>query len=297
MKIGYPCINNGMDCTPATTFRLASYSEERLIATTANNFACLKRILEFNVANGLYFLRMSSDMVPFASHPVNTYNWQNHFQGTLRALGRYIKAHNIRISMHPDQFVVLNSPNTTTLKNSFAELEYQCAIMDLMELDESAKLQIHGGGVYGDKPAAIKRFVESYSMLPENVRKRLVIENDDRSYSLSDCLEIHEQTGIPILFDNFHHECLNNGETMTEALHLAAATWQEKDGVMMMDYSSQAPGERKGKHTPSMVEDLFRDFIQQLDGLDVDIMLEIKDKELSALKAVAVLKEMGKIYA
>ncbi|PSR54242.1 UV DNA damage repair endonuclease UvsE [Adhaeribacter arboris] len=295
MKIGYPCINNGMDCTPATTFRLASYSEERLISTTANNFACLKKILEYNVKHNLLFLRMSSDMVPFASHPVNTYNWQTHFQGTLRALGRYIKAHQMRISMHPDQFVVINSPNTTTLNNSFAELEYQCAIMDIMELDETAKLQIHGGGVYGDKPAAIKRFVENYFLLSENVRKRLVIENDDRSYSLSDCLEIHEQTGIPILFDNFHHECLNNGETMTEALHLAAATWQEKDGIMMMDYSSQSPGERKGKHTASIVEDLFRDFIQQLDGLDVDIMLEIKDKELSALKAVEILEEMGVI--
>ncbi|RDC61868.1 UV DNA damage repair endonuclease UvsE [Adhaeribacter pallidiroseus] len=293
MKIGYPCINNGMDCTPATTFRLASYSEERLITTTANNFACLKKLLEFNVKHNLLFLRMSSDMVPFASHPVNQYNWQNHFKGTLRALGRYIKNHQMRISMHPDQFVVLNSPNQNTLNNSFAELEYQCAIMDIMELDESAKLQIHGGGVYGDKAEAIKRFVDSYFLLPENVRKRLVIENDDRSYSLSDCLEIHEQTGIPILFDNFHHECLNNGETMTEALHLAAATWQEKDGVMMMDYSSQSPGERKGKHTASIVDDLFRDFLQQLDGLDVDIMLEIKDKELSALRAVEILEEMG----
>lgn len=295
MKIGYPCINNGMVCTPATTFRLASYSEERLITTTANNFACLKKILEYNVAHNLLFLRMSSGMVPFASHPVNTYNWQTHFQGTLRALGRYIKAHNMRISMHPDQFVVINSPNTTTLNNSFAELEYQCAIMDIMELDETAKLQIHGGGVYGDKPTAIKRFVENYFMLPENVRKRLVIENDDRSYSLRDSLEIHEQTSIPVLFDNFHHECLNNGESMTEALHLAAGTWQAKDGVMMMDYSSQAPGERKGKHTASIVEDLFRNFINQLEGLDVDIMLEIKDKELSALKAVAILQESGKL--
>lgn len=293
MKIGYPCINNGMDCTPATTFRLASYSEERLITTIANNFACLKKILEFNVKHNLLFLRMSSDMVPFGSHAVNTYNWQNHFQGTLRALGRYIKNHQMRISMHPDQFVVLNSPNQTTLKNSYAELAYQCAILDGMELDESAKLQIHGGGVYGDKAEAIKRFVESYFLLPDNVRKRLVIENDDRSYSLSDCLEIHEQTGIPILFDNFHHECLNNGETMPEALRLAAATWQEKDGIMMMDYSSQSPGERKGKHTASIVDDLFRDFLQQLNGLDVDIMLEIKDKELSALRAAEILEEMG----
>ncbi len=293
MKIGYPCINETLPCSSATTFRLASYSEERLITAVTENFACLRKILEFNVANNLFFFRMSSDMVPFASHPVNTYNWQNHFKLTLQRIGNYIKAHNIRISMHPDQFVVLNSPTERIVQSSFAELEYQCTVMDLMELDKSAKLQIHGGGVYGDKPAAIKRFVESYELLPDNIKARLVIENDDRLYSLQDCLEIHEQTGIPILFDNFHHECLNNGESMAEALQLAAQTWQPEDGVLMMDYSSQAPGERKGKHTASIQLELFREFISHLNGLDVDIMLEIKDKEASAIPAAMLLKELS----
>ena len=293
MKIGYPCINETLPCSSATTFRLASYSEERLISAVTANFTCLQKILEFNVAHGLFFFRMSSDMVPFASHPVNTYNWQNHFKETLVAIGNYIKANNIRISMHPDQFVVLNSPTERIVHSSFAELEYQCAVMDLMELDKSAKLQIHGGGVYGDKPAAIKRFIESYGLLPDNIKARLVIENDDRLYSLRDCLEIHEQTGIPILFDNFHHECLNNGEPMAEALRLAAQTWQAEDGVLMMDYSSQAPGERKGKHTATIQLELFREFLSHLNGLDVDIMLEIKDKEASAIPAAMLLQELG----
>ncbi|WP_026463679.1 UV DNA damage repair endonuclease UvsE [Adhaeribacter aquaticus] len=293
MKIGYPCINETLPCSSATTFRLASYSEERLIQTVTTNFDCLQKILEFNVQNGLLFFRMSSDMVPFGSHPINSYNWKDHFKDTLVSIGNYIKAHQLRISMHPDQFVVLNSPTERIVQSSFAELAYQCAIMDLMELDKSAKLQIHGGGVYGDKPSAIRRFVDAYHVLPDNIKARLVIENDDRLYSLQDCLEIHEQTGIPILFDNFHHECLNNGESMQEALRLASQTWPPEDGILMMDYSSQAPGERKGKHTASIELDMFREFLTHLNGLDIDIMLEIKDKEASALLAKELLQELN----
>ena len=293
MKIGYPCINETLPCSSSTTFRLASYNEERLIQTVTNNLNCLQQILEFNVANDLFFFRMTSDLVPFASHAVNTFNWQDYFKDSLEQIGNYIKQNNLRISMHPDQFVVLNSPTESIVRNSFMELEYQCAIMDLMGLDKSAKLQIHAGGVYGEKPKAISRFIAAYELLPQPIKERLVIENDDRLYSLADCLIIHGETGIPILFDNFHHECLNNGEPMAEALQLAAQTWQPEDGILMMDYSSQAPGERKGKHTATIQLELFREFLTHLQGLDVDIMLEIKDKEASALPAVALLKELG----
>jgi UV DNA damage endonuclease len=293
MKIGYPCMNESLPCSSATTFRLASYTEERLIQTVKNNLDCLQQILEFNVQHGLLFFRMSSDLVPFASHAVNTFNWQDYFADTFTTIGNYIKVNNLRISMHPDQFVVLNSPTESIVQNSFAELAYQCSIMDLMGLDKSAKLQIHVGGVYGDKPSAIRRFADAFQELPENIKARLVVENDDRSYSLKDCLEVHDRTGIPILFDNFHHECLNHGEPMPEALRLAAGTWQSADGILMMDYSSQAPGERKGKHVTNIQLELFREFLTQLQGLDVDIMLEIKDKEASALMALALLRELG----
>ncbi|GAB3198176.1 UV DNA damage endonuclease [Pontibacter aydingkolensis] len=296
MKIGYPCINESLDCTSARTFRLASYSEERLIETVTQNLVCLRRILEYNVQHGLLFFRLTSGLVPFASHEVNKYNWQEHFKMTFRRLGDYIKSNNLRISMHPDQFVVLNSPNEQTVKNSIAELVYQGSVLDLMGLDTTAKLQIHGGGAYGDKASALSRFAEVYhTMLPDAVKARLCVENDDRTYSLQDCLYLHELTGVPIIFDNLHHECVNNGEPMREAVEMAATTWQpEKDGILMMDYSSQALGERKGKHTQSIEQQLFHDFLAETEGLDMDIMLEIKDKEESAHKALKLAREMGR---
>lgn len=294
MKIGYPCVNEAMDCSAANTFRLASYSEERLVAAVAANLACLRRLLAWNVAQGLLFFRMGSGIVPFGSHEINIFPWQTHFGPEFRALGQYIKAQGLRVSFHPDQFVVLNSPTPDIVRRSVAELVYQGSMLDLMELDGTAKLQIHVGGLYGDRELAISRFAEVYATLPLAVKARVVVENDDRLFPLRDCLHLHERTGVPILFDNFHHECLNHGEPMAEALRLAAATWHPTaDGVPMMDYSSQAPAERKGKHTASLVEELFRGFLAELHGLDFDMMLEIKDKEASALRAVAILRELS----
>ncbi|WP_223650951.1 UV DNA damage repair endonuclease UvsE [Hymenobacter psoromatis] len=295
MKIGYPCVNETLPCSAAGTFRLASYSEERLVTTVAANLACLRQILEWNVAHGLLFFRMGSGIVPFGSHEVNTFPWQAHFKAEFQALGAYIRQHGMRISFHPDQFVVLNSPDPAIVQRSVAELVYQGLMLDLMELDSTAKLQIHAGGAYGDKGAALARWVETFqTLVPEAVKIRLVVENDDRLYSLRECLSLHDLTGVPILFDNFHHECLNHGEPMREALRLAAATWHPvRDGVLMMDYSSQAPGERRGKHTDALVPELFRAFLADLDGLNVDMMLEIKDKEASAVRAAQVLRELG----
>ena len=298
MRIGYPCVNETLDCTSTSTFRLASYTDERLELTVANNLRCLLRILEWNVAHGLLFFRIGSGVVPFGSHPINTFPWQTRFAAEFRAIGDYVKAHNLRISFHPDQFVVLNSPDAGIVERSIQELVYQGSMLDLMGLDSTHKLQIHVGGLYNDRELAISRFIATYRRLPAAVRARLVIENDDRLFSLQDCLRVHAAVGIPVLFDNFHHECLNHGEPMPEALRLAAATWHpQRDGVMMMDYSSQAPGERKGKHTPTLEDDLFTGFLHDLGDLEADIMLEIKDKEASAHRACAALRGAGRLPA
>ena len=294
MKIGYPCVNEAMDCSAANTFRLASYSEGRLLTAVAANLVCLRRMLEWNVAQGLLFFRIGSGIVPFGSHEINVFPWQTHFAAEFREIGDYIRDNDLRVSFHPDQFVVLNSPSPAIVQRSINELIYQGSMLDLMGLDGTAKLQIHVGGLYGERELAISRFATVHAMLPATVKARVVVENDDRLYSLRDCLHLHELTGVPILFDNFHHECLNHGEPMHAALRLAAATWHPiTDGVPMMDYSSQALGERKGKHTDNLVDDLFRGFLAELHGLNLDLMLEIKNKEVSALRAVAILRELS----
>jgi UV DNA damage endonuclease len=291
MRIGYPCINRSIGCTASRTFRLASYTEERMRDTVNGNLACLEKILAYNVRHGMLFFRIMSDLVPFASHPVCTFPWQDEFAGVFEKTGEYIRQHGFRISMHPDQFVLLNAPDKGVLQRSIDDLGYQVQVLDLMGLDRSAKVQVHVGGVYGDKPAAIDRFVKQYDLLDTTIRDRLVIENDERLYTLSDCLAIHELTGIPVIADTFHHSLYNTGEQFTALLDPVRKTWKAHDGIPMIDYSSQEPGKRVGAHALHIVAEDFRQFLRETRPADFDIMLEIKDKEKSALAALGIARD------
>jgi len=296
MRIGYPCINRSIGCTPSHTFRLASYSDERLRATVQDNLSCLRSILEYNARHGMFFLRISSDMVPFASHPVCRFPWQDHFFDEFQALGEYIRKHRFRISMHPDQFVLLNTPNEDVLRRSIDELMYHARILELMELDRSAKIQLHVGGVYGNKIESINRFIHVYDRLDDAIRQRLVIENDERLYAASDCLAIHQKTGVPVLFDRFHHAIKNQNEVMTALLPVLKKTWRSKDGIPMIDYSSQQPGKRVGAHTEHIDTADFARFLAETSSVDCDIMLEIKDKEKSVLAALDVARDDPRLF-
>ena len=292
MKLGYPSINRSIGCTANSTFRLASYSEELLIEKVANNLQCLQKILEFNVQHNLLFFRISSDLVPFASHPICRFDWETYFASTFSKIGDFIKRHEMRISMHPDQFNVLSSLDEGIVRRSIAELNYHRRVLESLGLDQTAKVQIHLGGSYGNKGAALQRFVDVYRSLEGRLRSRLVIENDDRIFDLRDCLAVHERIEIPIVFDTFHHECLNRGETLREGMILAHGTWSSADGIPIVDYSSQEPGKRKGAHATTARLDLFAAFLHETRPLDFDIMLEIKDKEKSALRCIYLIEEL-----
>src|SRR4030042_7181774 len=216
MRIGYPCINRTIDCTASGTFRLKSYTESRVRQTVKNNLECLRRILQFNLEHRLFFFRISSDLVPFASHPINRFNWQTHFQEEFEEIGKFINKNRTRISMHPDQFTLINSIRDEIFERSKNELKYHAQILDLMKLDASAKVQIHVGGAYGDKKKSIERFVTRFGELDDSIVRRLVIENDDKLYDLNDCLKINAQIQIPILFDVFHHKLNNSAAQTTE---------------------------------------------------------------------------------
>jgi len=171
MRIGYPCINLTLPCRGNRTFRLKSYSESRLVETLENNLNCLSQILRYNVEHSILFFRITSDLVPFASHPVCQLNWQNQFRKALKEIGRFINRHKVRISMHPDQFTLINTPDRRVLERSRRELLYHVQVLDLMEVDYQAKVQIHVGGVYGDKAKSVSRFIHRFEMLDAPIQK------------------------------------------------------------------------------------------------------------------------------
>lgn len=291
MRIGYPCLNLSLPCSASRTFRLRSYSDERLEQTVSSNLACLEAILSFNAENGIVFFRITSDIVPFASHRVCTFPWQERFRRRLAAIGRTVREGEARVAMHPDQFVLVNAQDKKIFEASERELVYHAELLDLMGMDVDAKIQIHVGGVYDDKAKSMARFVRRFAALPDVVRRRLVIENDDRLYGLADCMRIHAETGIPVLFDAFHHVLRNEGEELAVALALAASTWRASDGPPIVDYSSQQKGARVGTHAETIDLRDFRRFLRESRPHDFDCMLEIKDKEYSALMAIELAWE------
>jgi UV DNA damage endonuclease len=289
MKIGYACINLSLDCRSSRTFRLKSYSGENMERTVGGNLSCLREQLAFNLEHGIAYFRISSDLVPFASHPICDFPWQRVFRQQFREIGAFVVEHGMRVTMHPDQFILINSVDAGIYERSVAELVYHTQVLDLMGLDGTHKVQIHVGGVYGDKEESMSRFVSRYRKLPAAVRRRLVVENDERSYGLADCLEVNARTGVPVVFDTLHHAANNRGEKLRQALIAAGSTWKEKDGLPMVDYSSQKKGARIGAHAFALDPDDFRLFLRASRGLDRDVMLEVKNKERSALEALSIL--------
>ncbi|MFW9950658.1 MAG: UV DNA damage repair endonuclease UvsE [Candidatus Thorarchaeota archaeon] len=286
MKIGYPCINLTLNCRSSHTFRLKNYSKHKLIETISGNLECLNKILDFNLKNKIQFFRITSDLIPFGSHPVIDVDWQKIFKSKFISIGTFIINNKMRITMHPGQYTVLNSNNIDVYNKSIEDLKYHVDVLDLLGLDASAKVQIHVGGIYGNKEKSLNRFIERYRNLDGRLKKRLIVENDDKNYNLDDCLVINRATKIPIVFDVYHDECYTSKGSLEEKLLNVKKTWNENDGLPIVHYSSENPLKGRGSHAESIHIAHFKEFLRKSKNVDFDIMLEIKDKEKSAFKAI-----------
>jgi sugar phosphate isomerase/epimerase len=195
--IGYACINVQIDLTTNRTFRLAKLSEDQARQTAAVNFAALQEILKWNVQHGIRLFRIGSSIIPFASHEQFTLDWASAFAGEIATIRQYVKDNGLRLSMHPGQYTVLNSPNPKTLADSVREIEWQTRLVSELDPEQGVAV-LHIGGAYGDKEKAIDRFAEHFHRyLSDTARSRLVIENDDVTFTLDDVLSLHEMTGSP----------------------------------------------------------------------------------------------------
>lgn len=287
MKIGFACLTVGVDQTQMRTCRKASATDDNLRRIIANNLQATENILLYCIQQDLKMYRMSSDLIPFGSDlETNSLDWASEFQAAFKRIGQLIRDHQIRTSMHPGQYTVLNSPDAGVVQRAIADLEYHNKIMDAMGLDRTHKIILHIGGVYGDKPSAKSRFIATYQTLSPQVKSRLIIENDDRLYHIQDVLEISQATGAPVVYDNLHNACNLADPSKSDAhwITLAKQTWTSEDGPAKVHYSQQRPNGRLGAHTSTIYLEPFLKYYQEVGPLEVDIMLEVKDKNLSAVK-------------
>lgn len=256
------------------------------------NVTDLAKIVDWNLAHGLLLYRMSSDMFPWMSE----YEFADlpdldRIAGVLSTIGETIKANNARVTYHPGPFNVLATGNARVLKNTIKELRQHGEVMDMMGLPRSpfAKINIHVGGAYGDRKASMQRFIRNFFLLPPSARERLTVENDDKPnmFSVADLLTIHEETGIPVVFDYHHHHFRSGDLTTEEAMRLAYETWPRHITPVVHFSSARRKHEDPEASGPSHADFVYEDI--NCFGRNVDIMLEAKAKEIAALRFMSRL--------
>ena len=259
---------------------LKSATPERLSALIQQNLDDLEAILHHNLEHGWLLFRIGSSVIPFGSHPVNQVKWWQDFKYRLKRIGSFAQENNFRLSFHPGQYTVLNSLNPETASRAIAELAYSSRFLDELGMDSKSKIIIHVGGSYGDKPSAIKRFIDTVNALDDSIRSRLVIENDERIYHTSNVLAISLQTGLPVVFDNLHFNAHPGEGRLEELLQKVFGTWHENDGNPKVHFSSQAEGGRKGNHAEQAEPIEFEMWLARWSAAgNFDLMLEAKGKD------------------
>ncbi len=273
------------------------------------SLAYLDRVLDYLDENDIRMYRMSSDIAPYLTHPelLQFHHQLEECAAGLAALGAKARRLDIRLSLHPSQFVVLNSTDEEIAAKAARDLEAQSSILDAMGLDDEAVVVTHVGGLYGDREAAIKRFIARYSGLDKAAKRRVVLENDEPLFSVADILRVHQATGVRLIFDYLHH-MLNNPEglALRPSLEACLHTWQDR-GRPKIHFSSPrtemrevARKESGRKLTELLPPDYtghsdyinpfeFTLFIGETTGLEFDIMLEAKAKDLALLRLREIL--------
>ena len=289
------------------------------------------RIFDYLKGERLDMYRFSSDLAPYATHPdMPQFHGQlAESQAELEAIGAKARDYDIRISLHPSQYVLLNSPNAGLTRKSIWDLSSQAEILDRMGANDEAVMVTHVGGVYGDHAASRERWIAGWEQCPEHVKRRLVLENDDIRFSAADVLWIHERTGVRLIFDYQHMWCLNPERLdMRRTLEKFLASWpagvrpkihfssprtemrEVKRAISPKARAAAKAGTAKPKkgevlkasvkatarvktvlrppiwtgHSDFTNPFEFATFMRLAEGLEFDVMMEGKSKDLSIIK-------------
>ena len=295
-QMGYACINMQLSNQKPKVYTGRSMIK-RTFKSKGINYASelgldntkdLFKIIKWNKENGFNFFRITSNLFPWSSeYKLSDMPDYGEIKSILSDVGKYVKDNNMRITSHPGPFNVLTSPHEHVVENCINDLSIHGEVFDLMSLSRTPynKINIHIGGVYGDKVSAMERFCTNFHRLPESVKSRLTVENDDKAsmYSVVDLYEgVYKVIGIPIVFDYHHHRFNTGGLSEEDALEVAISTWNNI--VPVVHYSESRNIEQEDdKIRPQAHSDYVYDYIDTY-GNRVDIMVEAKHKELAVLK-------------
>ena len=291
IRLGYVCIQNTVNISYTHTITYSNYlklskekGEKKIDSFIKKNLQNLLLILKYNVQNQVYFFRFSHNLIPLATHESVKFNYIIPYIKEWEKIGIYIKNNQLRIDVHPDHFCVLNSIHENVIKQSINTLEFIYQIYQAMHIEGLAILHIGSGSP--NKEVAIKRFYETWKNIPIHIQKMIILENDDKTFTALEVLEICETLNIPMVFDYHHHIC-NPGKVKLETiLKRILDTWKNTSIIPKMHFSSPKSKKEIRAHHQLIDAHTFISFIDLLKSYqtDVDIMLECKGKDESLFR-------------
>ncbi len=255
----------------------------RLSEICLSNAESLMKALTYCHDNGIGDFRINSQILPLKTHPDIGYDISDlpdsdQIVNNFKACGHFCQKNSIRTTFHPDQFIILSSPNPLVVERAVADLQYHAQIAQLVNADV---ITIHGGGIYGDKKSALLRLREQIDLLPDPVRERLTLENDDRSYTPGDLLPVCEDMDIPLVYDVHHHRCCPDGLSIKKATELAVKSWNREPLFHISSPKNGWQGSDIRKHHDFINID---DFPKAWLSMDITVEVEAKAKEQAVLK-------------
>jgi UV DNA damage endonuclease len=282
------------DITTSRTCRLRNATPERLRELGRDNLAALGAVLDFLERHRIRLYRISSNVIPFASHPINRTAWWEDLAPAMHTLGVRLRALGVRVSTHPGQYAVLNSPNPAVVTASIEELAYHARLLDALGVDQASKIVVHIGGLYGgSEAAAMDVFVARASALSPEVLRRLVVENDDRLFDAEEALSVARRLGVPMVFDWLHHTANPCRRPIRDVVAETFATWTPADGRPKVHLSSQAAGGPPGAHADFVAPGDVEAFLAIAPDVPFDCMLEAKQKDRALLRLRRQLQARG----
>jgi UV DNA damage endonuclease len=244
------------------------------------NLETMRRILLYNRAHNIHRYRMTSKLVPLATHPeADGWDYISEFRQEFADLGKLSRESNCRLSAHPDHFTLLNSPKREVLAASLRDLEYHDSMFRALGYEPGPQLVLHAGGMYKSKKQSLDRFCSEFATLPNAIRQRIMIENDDKVYSAADVLSLCKRIGAPLVLDVHHHHCLNNGEELGQLWPEIVSTWG--DELPKIHISSPKSEKDRRSHAELISVNSLLPFLSAASKLDrdFDVMIEAKGKD------------------
>ncbi|MFD1020815.1 UV DNA damage repair endonuclease UvsE [Thalassobacillus hwangdonensis] len=287
---------NLWDSTPSKTMTFKRWSEldkekrmEKLQDTTRANLNNTIRAIYYNIAHEIHLYRMSSSIVPLATHKEVDWDYLNPFKDLYKEIGALVKKHKLRVSFHPNQFTLFTSDKPHVTENAVHDMEYHFCLLEAMGLDQQGHINIHVGGAYGDKDAATARFYENIKQLPSPVKRQMTLENDDKTYTTTETLAICENEDIPLMFD-YHHYMANHDEEedLDELLPRIFATWKRTGYPPKVHVSSPKSENAYRSHADYVDLEFLKPFLKKLKEMDaeIDVMIEAKQKDRALIQLV-----------